>query len=408
MRCNDLINRKDNWKTLTLAESFWFQEGPGVRKWQFRKTGTKLINVSNITKEGVLDLDKTDRHLESSEVEQRYSHFLIDPGDFVIASSGISIDTDSLLRTRGVFVEKRHLPLCMNTSTIRFKSLEGISDLRYLKYWLDSYEFRAQITRLVTGSAQKNFGPSHLKKIKIPLPPLAEQKRIAAILDKADMLRTKRRAALAKLDSLVQSVFLEMFGDPVTNPMGWETKLFEHTVAIDAPMVDPRENQYKHLLHIGGDRIERDTGRILGAKTAEEDMLISGKFLFDDRYILYSKIRPNLRKVVMPDFRGLCSADVYPVRPLDNMIGREILFQILLSESFTRFTKQHSGRANIPKINRKQFMSFECYIPPINLQNNFVDFVKCMGPTRLKSHESNYQSDNLFHALQQRAFRGEL
>ena len=208
-----------------LNEAFWFQEGPGVRKWQFTTSGIKLLNVANIVKDGTIDLSRTDRHLSEEEVNKKYSHFLVDSGDLVIASSGITIDSDGFLRTRGGFIEERHLPLCMNTSTIRFKSLNGSSDLGYLRHWLQSFEFRSQITREVTGIAQKNFGPSHLKRLRISLPPLAEQKRIAAILDAADALRAKRREALAQLDTLLQSTFLDMFGDPVINPMGWEEEI---------------------------------------------------------------------------------------------------------------------------------------------------------------------------------------
>lgn len=210
--------------SMKFAEAFWFQEGPGVRNWQFTDHGVKLLNVANILKTGVIDLSKTDRHLATEEVQARYSHFLADEGDLVIASSGITIDTDGFLRTRGAFLEKHHLPLCINTSTIRFKALEGISYLGFLKHWLQSFEFRSQITREVTGIAQKNFGPSHLKRLTVSLPPLPEQKRISAILDAADALRAKRRETLAQLDTLLQSTFLDMFGDPVTNPKGWEIR----------------------------------------------------------------------------------------------------------------------------------------------------------------------------------------
>jgi len=150
-----------------LNDAFWFQEGPGVRKWQFTQSGIKLLNVANILKNGSLDLSKTERYLSVEEVDHKYSHFLADPGDLVIASSGISIEEDGFLKTRGAFVKEHHIPLCMNTSTIRFKSFEGISDLSFLRHWLQSFEFRSQITREVTGIAQKNFGPSHLKKLSI-------------------------------------------------------------------------------------------------------------------------------------------------------------------------------------------------------------------------------------------------
>ncbi len=205
------------WPHKPLAEAYWFQEGPGVRKWQFRDSGIKLLNVANIAKDSVLDLSKTKRHLSEEEVANKYSHFLADEGDLVIASSGISFDDDGLLRTRGAFVEARHLPLCLNTSTIRFKAKAGVSTLAWLRYWLGSSEFREQITRLVTGSAQQNFGPSHLKATKITMPPLAEQERIVALLDEADELRKLRAEADRRTSKLIGALFHEMFGDPVAS-----------------------------------------------------------------------------------------------------------------------------------------------------------------------------------------------
>ena len=121
------------WEEKSLADAYWFQEGPGVRKWQFRNQGIKLLNVANITKEGLIDLSKSDRYLSPEEIEHKYKHFLADEGDLVIASSGVPFDEDGLLRTRGAFIRSEHLPLCLNTSTIRFKSKPGISSLTWLK-----------------------------------------------------------------------------------------------------------------------------------------------------------------------------------------------------------------------------------------------------------------------------------
>ena len=198
-------------RTIPLEDAFSFQEGPGVRKWQFTTSGIKLLNVGNILTTGELDLEKTDRCLSREEVEKRYKHFLVDEGDLVIASSGISFDDDGLLRTRGAFVHRSHLPLCLNTSTIRFKP-KGNSDLRFLRYWLDSYEFRYQITRLVTGSAQQNFGPSHLENLHLTLPDPTEQRRIAGELERADGLRRTRRYALELADTFLPAAFLQLFG----------------------------------------------------------------------------------------------------------------------------------------------------------------------------------------------------
>ena len=95
-------------------------------------------------------------------------------------------------------------------------------DNRYLMHVINAPHGRRDIARHITGTTRQRVSRRNLGKVKIPLPPLAEQKRIAGILDAADALRAKRREALADLDTLLQSTFLDMFGDPVTNPMEWD------------------------------------------------------------------------------------------------------------------------------------------------------------------------------------------
>ncbi len=202
----DPVTNPKGWEVMRLTDVFWLQEGPGVRNWQFREFGVKLLNVSNILKSGELDLSKTDRRLAADEVGEKYAHFLVDAGDLVAASSGISIDDDGLLRTRSAFVENKHLPLCMNTSTVRFKATDGISDLRFLQQWLQSHEFRRQITREVTGIAQKNFGPTHLKRLRITLPPFDVQRDFATIAKSVERQKTQQYAYLTELDTLFASL----------------------------------------------------------------------------------------------------------------------------------------------------------------------------------------------------------
>lgn len=195
-------SQHSSWPTAAFPDAYWFQEGPGVRTSQFTTSGVKLLNVRNIERDGVLNLSATDRHISRDEAEGRYRHFLVDPGDLVAASSGITFADDRLLRTRAAFVSKGDLPLCMNTSTIRFKGKDGISDLRFLASWLDGHEFRSQITKRVTGSAQQNFGPTHLRSVTITLPPLDTQRSFAHRVEIIDSLRTTQRISLQGLTDL--------------------------------------------------------------------------------------------------------------------------------------------------------------------------------------------------------------
>lgn len=293
----------------------------------------------------------------------------------------------------------------LNQRILKLSPSENL-DRRFFLHYMQTQLKR--IERMGKHALVNNVSVTDIKNFQIPLPPLSEQKRIAEILDSVDALRTKRRESLSLLDNLIQSTFLEMFGDPVTNPMRWERRTLGEITAIKAPMVDPRKKEYRHLLHYGPDRIEKNTGELLPALTAEEDGLISGKFLCSPGEILYSKIRPYLNKVALVQQRCLCSADIYPVRPDDKLLTKEYLIMLLRSAAFLDYVAGFSRRANIPKVNRKQFAGYKAPLPPLSLQQRFSAFVKSMDwqKSRLKAHLA--ELDTLFASLQQRAFNGGL
>ena len=106
-----------------------------------------------------------------------------------------------------------------------------IVDSNYLVYFLRSHQFLSFATNVVAGAKMPRMVMSEFWNYEIPLPPLEEQRRIAAILDQADALRQKRQQSLEKLDQLLQAAFIEMFGDPVSNPKGWDTMCIESLIA---------------------------------------------------------------------------------------------------------------------------------------------------------------------------------
>lgn len=173
---------------IKLSEVVYFQEGPGVRNWQFMTAGIKLLNVRNLV-DGKLDLSNTDRFLCKEEALGRYKHFLLDPDDLVMASSGATWGKTAWAR-------HEHLPLCLNTSTIRFRP-KGNANLsrQFMRAFLDSDDFRRQIQRIITGSAQPNFGPSHLEAVDMPIPEFAEQMKFDQIARSLSEMATKRKKA---------------------------------------------------------------------------------------------------------------------------------------------------------------------------------------------------------------------
>lgn len=263
-------------------------------------------------------------------------------------------------------------------------------DIKYLYY----YFLKRGFDDVISGSAQPQITGQGLTKVVVPLPPLLEQKRIAAILDKAADIRQKREQAIKLADDFLRTKFLEMFS--LLEHGANKVKLGD-IVALDAPMVDPKEEKYIDLIHIGPDRIEKSTGLILPALTARDENLISKKFLFDESYVLYSKIRPYLKKCAIPDFGGLCSADMYPVKPITSKTNREFLWQLFLSDFFTKYTETLPDRANIPKLNRKELLSFELSLPSISLQENYKYIVQKINHAKLVMRKQN--SNNLLNKL---------
>jgi len=190
-----------------------------------------------------------------------------------------------------------------------------------------------------------------------------------ALLDEAfagiDEAKAKAEANLGNAIGLFEMVREDSMREPEAQTT---TYGFDESCKVDSVLVDPRENTNAVKLHVGGANIESKTGRLIALQTARQEGLKSGKFPFQEGMVLYSKIRPNLMKVARPDFDGLCSADMYPLAPVDGRVCRDYLYHLLLTERFTRFALLGSERAGMPKVNRDYLSRFTTKLPSINEQ----------------------------------------
>ena len=393
-----------------LEELFWFQEGPGVRKWQFMNSGVKLLNVGNIRSSGVLDLSRTERCISHDEVATRYKHFLVDEGDLVIASSGISFDDDGMLRTRGAFVERAHLPLCLNTSTIRFKSKRGAS-IRYLRFWLDSHQFRLQITRLVTGSAQQNFGPSHLKDVIISLPDFPKQQRIVRLLEHADELRRTRRFALEMSESFLPAAFLTTFGDLEKNPHCWPERELGELCAevLDCPHSTPIYSAIRtpHPCIRSSD-IQAGYLDFSESKYVEpsvfQNRIARGRPMPGDVIYCREGARFGNAARVLGNTEMCLGQRTMLFRANRNVAAGEFIWAFLSSRGgYRQATRALDGSAS-PHVNVGEIVAFRVPIPPLPLQQKFATVVERVDRLRLMHRESLRQAEHLFASLLKRAF----
>lgn len=231
---------------------------------------------------------------------------------------------------------------------------------------------------------RRNLPTPVLLAYTVPLPDVSEQKFILNVIRKSRQIINNRSKELQKLDELVKARFVELFGDLKTNPKSWKVVPFSEFAEIDGNMTTDYE-KYADYPHIGIDSIEKGTGELKGYRTVREDGIISGKYLFTPQHIIYSKIRPNLNKVALPSFNGLCSADAYPILPNSQNCNRVFLATAMRSEYFLEYILQFSSRTNLPKVNRKEISGFHMPLPPLELQNQFAAFVEQVNKSKVTS-----------------------
>ncbi|MEZ9605093.1 restriction endonuclease subunit S [Vibrio sp. 10N.261.55.A10] len=283
-------------------------------------------------------------------------------------------------------------------------------DIRYLYYFFKSRGFKD----VISGSAQPQITGQGLTKVQIPLPPLAEQKRIAAILDKADAIRQKRKQAIDLADEFLRSVFLDMFGDPVTNPKGFPLGTIRDLVDTanygtsgkasetdgefpvlrmgnityqggwdftDLKYIDLTEKELpKYLVHRGDLLFNRTNSRELVGKTAvynqDEPMAFAG-------YLV--RVRPNE-----------LGNNYYISGYLNSGHGKKVLVGMC---------KSIVGMANI---NAQELQDIKILLPPIEIQNQYESLAKSVYEKTMTHKSSSTELELLFNSLSQKAFSGEL
>jgi len=155
-------------------------------------------------------------------------------------------------------------------------------------------------------------------------------------------------------------------------PEEWELRGLLSAVQIANGQVDPRKEPFRSMILVAPDHIESGTGALLDKQTAGDQRAISGKYAFQRGDIVYSKIRPYLKKAILADFDGLCSADMYPLTPVGDVIGGFML-PILLAHRFTKYAESVSVRSGMPKINRAELADFVVALPPKSEQRAIAE-----------------------------------
>ena len=304
------------------------------------------------------------------------------------------------------------LPVCTNQG---FKSLVPRFDLvspDFLYWWLKVHEKHIQSKG--RGATFKEISKKIVEDLQIPLPPLAEQKRIAGILDAADALRAKRREALAQLDTLLQSTFLDMFGDPVTNPMGWEVvelvSLIERGDKINYGVVQPGDDfpDGKPLIRVG----DFVAGELVTSNLKLIDPAIERKYQrsrLNGRELLVSCVGSIGTVCTVPsEAEGFNIARAVARVPLVEGVDRDFMLHCLRCEAVQRHFFRETRTVSQPTLNIGVIKNAPVIQPPAILRNRFATIVESVEQQKTRQLAHLAELDTLFASLQSRAFRGDL
>ena len=281
----------------------------------------------------------------------------------------------------------------------------------YLLHYLRGNE--EKISSLGSGSTFKAITIGTLKELKIPLPSLDQQKKIAAILDAADAYRQKTKALIEKYDELTQSLFLDMFGDPLGNPKGWEKRTLND---VCIKITDGEHGTVKRL----------DSGKLyLMARNVRHDSLEMDEVSYisqEDHERIYKRCNPeagDLLLVCVGATIGRCclvpfnfedfslARSVALIKPNNKLNSLFLLyhFKDLHFQNKIQNSRNISAQAGLYT---GQIKKLKVILPPIELQNQFAERVKAIEEQKVQAQASLAQAEDLFNSLLQRAFKGEL
>jgi len=348
----------EGWERKTMGEVGKYLNGYAFNSKTWSTSGRPIIRIQNLTGSG------SKYNFFDGDIEERY---IVREGDLLFSWSA----------TLGVFVWNG--PEAVLNQHI-FK-VESAIDTGFHRYLLENTV--AEMNQQTHGSGMVHITKKKFEALPLMIPPEQEQERIVETLEDQltrldtalQSVQTVREKAAQFRRSLLHAAFTgALTGHDVEEgelPSGWSLCQFSEIANVDSNLVDPKP--LGHLPHIAPNNIESDSGRLLQYRSTAEDGVTSGKHKFQRGHILYSKIRPYLNKVVVVDFEGLCSADMYPISTDQNISW---LWMAMLSPSFVSQTSSTQTRTVLPKINIKELSRIEIPVPPLLEQERIVEILE--------------------------------
>lgn len=382
------------WEKVRLAEVASFVNGYAFKPTDWSKKGLEIIRIQNLTK------SSSEVNYYDGTIPEKY---LVRNGDILISWSA----------TLDIFVWQG------NSAWLNQHIFKVVFDKRPIdrSFFIFAIKFiLADMRKQVHGATMQHITKGRFDDLQIPLPPIAEQKRIAALLDAADALRRKDQALLQQYDALAQAIFIDMFGDPVRNERGWEVKTIDELVKRD-----------RHSIKRGpfGGALKKEIFQSDGYLVYEQFHALNNDFSFG-RYFIDSRKYQELiafslnprdiiiscsgvylgKLAIVPENArpGIINQALLKISLDEAKYKNEFFVAVFSQKNFKqKYFASERGAAipNFPPMTT--FKEFEFIAPPIELQVEYVNRINMLKSQ--KSFLAIEQSQNLFQSLLQQSFR---
>lgn len=255
---------------------------------------------------------------------------------------------------------------------LRLKAIHELIDSTFFAYYTQSGDFKSKIARIRKDAVnQSSFAISDLKRFDIPLPPKSTQLAIVAELDKINELIRLKKEQLKDFDNLTQSLFYEMFGDPVENEKGWEVKKLGDVSIYPNKRIQVSELNPQD--YVGVENLQKNrAGIVFSDKIPNTDSAIA----FSPNDILIGNIRPYLKKIWLADKSGGASGDVVIIRICTNDLQPMYLYKVLASDQFFEYDNTYTKGAKMPRGDKNAIAKFIVPLPPLSLQRLFAQRIE--------------------------------
>lgn len=404
------------WEKVELNSICDLENGYAFKSKDYIEESNVLIcRMSNIRPEGGFNILYNPKYAPENFKELHSKYLLVD-GDIIIAMTDMATDpkilgVPTIVRTNGF-----SLLLNQRVGKLVIRNKEEIH-VPYLQYVLNRPQVKSYYKKFAGGGVQINIGKKQILGVKIPLPPLPTQKAIAELLDTADSLRRTTAEQLQQLDKLAESVFLEMFGDPVKNEKGWEVKTIEDLV---------RKEKYSIKRGPFGGALKKEFFVEDGYLVYEQyhalnnDFSMARYFIDDFKFnelkafevkaddIIISCSGVNLgRLAVVPKNarKGIINQALLKLTLDKNKMNNTLFLYIFRNKNFisANFANNRgSGVPNFPPMS--VFKKFNFITPPIHLQNEFAKIIANIEEQKAALKESLVDSEDMFNGLLQEIF----